>query len=68
MSTGSSREVDELVKALGVDAGISKSEVWRICATIHEALESSRTRLLDTDGYDDSPSIQHAVPMVVAQV
>jgi putative transposase len=28
----STRKVDDLVKALGVDAGISKSEVSRICA------------------------------------
>ena len=28
----STREVDDLVRALGVDTGISKSEVSRICA------------------------------------
>jgi transposase-like protein len=30
----STRKVDDLVKALGVDAGISKSEVSRICAEL----------------------------------
>jgi Transposase, Mutator family len=28
------RKVDDLVKALGVDSGISKSEVNRICAEL----------------------------------
>ncbi len=28
----SARRVDDLVKALGAETGISKSEVWRICA------------------------------------
>jgi putative transposase len=30
----STRAVDDLVKALGADAGISKSEVSRICAAV----------------------------------
>jgi putative transposase len=30
----STRAVDDLVKALGVDSGISKSEVSRICAAV----------------------------------
>jgi putative transposase len=30
----STRKVDDLVKALGVDTGISKSEVSRICADL----------------------------------
>jgi putative transposase len=32
----STRKVDELVKALGADTGISKSEVSRICAEVDE--------------------------------
>jgi putative transposase len=32
----STRKVDDLVKALGVDAGISKSEVSRICAELDQ--------------------------------
>ncbi len=32
----STRKVDDLVKALGIDAGISKSEVSRICAELDE--------------------------------
>jgi len=31
----STRKVDDLVAALGVDAGISKSEVSRICVDLH---------------------------------
>ena len=30
----STRKVDDLVRALGADAGISKSEVSRICAEL----------------------------------
>lgn len=30
----STRKVDDLVKALGADSGISKSEVSRICADL----------------------------------
>jgi putative transposase len=40
----STRKVDDLVAALGVDAGISKSEVSRICAEMDEDLEAFRTR------------------------
>ena len=32
----STRTVDDLVKALGADSGISKSEVSRICADLDE--------------------------------
>ena len=45
----STRKVDQLVAALGVDAGISKSEVSRICAQMDEQLAAFRTRsLVDT--------------------
>jgi transposase-like protein len=43
----STRSVDDLVKALGSDTGISKSEVSRICADLDEQLEAFRTRPLD---------------------
>lgn len=43
----STRKVDDLVKALGGAAGISKSEVSRICAELDGDLEAFRTRALD---------------------
>ena len=43
----STRKVDDLVKALGGAAGISKSEVSRICAELDRDLEAFRTRRLD---------------------
>lgn len=46
----STRPVDDLVQALGVDAGISKSEVSRICAQLDEAVSAFRTRTLSHTG------------------
>jgi len=43
----STRAVDELVQALGAAAGISKSEVSRICAGLDEAVTAFRERRLD---------------------
>ena len=43
----STRKVDDLVKALGAESGISKSEVSRICAQLDVDLEAFRTRRLD---------------------
>src|SRR3954464_11904339 len=43
----STRSVDDLVAALGVDSGISKSEVSRICAGLDEVVGAFRTRSLD---------------------
>ena len=43
----STRKVDDLVKALGVASGISKSEVSRICSALDQELEAFRTRPLD---------------------
>lgn len=40
----STRKVDDLVQALGLDSGISKSEVSRICTLMDKDLESFRTR------------------------
>ncbi|HEX4980196.1 MAG TPA: IS256 family transposase [Ilumatobacteraceae bacterium] len=42
----STRKVDDLVKSLGLEAGISKSEVSRICAQLDDDLEAFRTRTL----------------------
>jgi putative transposase len=42
----STRSVDDLVQALGIDTGISKSEVSRICAGLDEAVTAFRTRTL----------------------
>lgn len=42
----STRSVDDLVAALGVDSGISKSEVSRICAGLDGEIEAFRTRSL----------------------
>jgi putative transposase len=43
----STRSVDDLVEAMGVDSGISKSEVSRICAGLDEVVDAFRTRRLD---------------------
>ena len=43
----STRSVDDLVAALGIDSGISKSEVSRICAGLDEVVAAFRTRALD---------------------
>jgi len=42
----STRSVDDLVAALGVESGISKSEVSRICAGLDEQVEAFRSRSL----------------------
>jgi putative transposase len=42
----STRSVDKLVTALGVDTGISKSEVSRICAALDERVGAFRNRTL----------------------
>lgn len=49
----STRKVDDLVKALGADTGISKSEVSRICANLDEDVAAFRDRPLadTTDPY-----------------
>lgn len=43
----STRKVDDLVAALGVGSGISKSEVSRICAELDSDLDAFRNRPLD---------------------
>ncbi len=42
----STRKVDDLVAALGLESGISKSEVSRICAELDEQLSAFRSRSL----------------------
>ena len=42
----STRSVDDLVAAMGVDTGISKSEVSRICARLDERVDAFRGRTL----------------------
>lgn len=43
----STRKVDDLVVALGIESGISKSEVSRICAALDEEVAAWRERPLD---------------------
>ena len=47
----STRKVDDLVRALGVDSGISKSTVSRICAEIDVEVDAFRSRRLDHIGF-----------------
>jgi len=47
----STRKVDDLVKALGADTGISKSEVSRICADLDGEVATFRGRDLGATGY-----------------
>jgi transposase-like protein len=43
----STRKVDDLVRALGVDSGISRSTVSRICAEIDVEVDAFRNRSLE---------------------
>ena len=47
----STRKVDDLVKALGADTGISKSEVSRICADLDTEVGAFRDRSLAEQGF-----------------
>lgn len=47
----STRKVDDLVKALGADSGISKSEVSRICAGLDAEVAQFRDRSLSSLDY-----------------
>src|SRR3954471_19464570 len=47
----STRKVDDLVKALGIDSGISKSEVSRICADLDVEVGAFRDRTLADTAY-----------------
>jgi transposase-like protein len=47
----STRKVDDLVQALGVASGISKSEVSRICAELDDQVAAFRSRSLDAASF-----------------
>src|SRR5919202_3157628 len=47
----STRKVDDLVAALGLESGISKSEVSRICRELDADMEAFRTRSLGHVGF-----------------
>jgi len=47
----STRKVDDLVAALGIDAGVSKSEVSRICGELDRLVGQFRRRRLDHVGF-----------------
>jgi putative transposase len=47
ISGTSTRKVDDLVRALGCDSGVSRSTVSRICGQIDEEITAFRTRPLD---------------------
>ncbi|GAB3129035.1 hypothetical protein GCM10027056_30420 [Glaciibacter psychrotolerans] len=47
----STRKVDDLVKALGTDSGISKSEVSRICVNLDAEVGQFRDRSLSTHDF-----------------
>jgi putative transposase len=47
----STRSVDDLVAAMGVDTGISKSEVSRICKGLDERVDAFRNRTLGHIGF-----------------
>ena len=47
----STRKVDDLVRALGVDSGVSKSTVSRICGQIDVEVDAFRSRRLDHIGF-----------------
>lgn len=47
----STRKVDDVVKALGIDSGISKSEVSRICADLDVEVAAFRDRSLADIAY-----------------
>jgi putative transposase len=61
----STRKVDDLVAALGIDAGISKSEVSRICGELDGIVATFRDRSL---GHTDFPyvfldaTVRHEAP------
>lgn len=47
----STRKVDDLVKALGADSGISRSEVSRICAVLDQEVSAFRDRSLAEEAF-----------------
>jgi putative transposase len=68
----STRKVDDLVTALGIEAGVSKSEVSRICAELDGIVAAFRERPLDHVRFPyvflDATYVKaHAGPSVVAK-
>ncbi|HYE78642.1 MAG TPA: IS256 family transposase, partial [bacterium] len=68
----STRKVEDLVKALGIEAGVSKSEVSRICAELDEAVAAFRDRRLDHTAFPyiflDATYVKaHEGPLVVSK-
>jgi transposase-like protein len=68
----STRKVDDLVAALGIDTGISKSEVSRICGELDETVGAFRERRLDATRFpylflDATYLKAHQGPSVVAK-
>lgn len=61
----STTKVDDLVKALGCDTGISRSTVSRICAELDHEVEACRSRSLSPLGF---PSIYLDATYVKARV
>lgn len=61
----STRKVDDLVAALGLESGISKSEVSRICAELDTTLEAFRIRTL---GHVEFPYVLLDATYVKARV
>jgi putative transposase len=59
----STRSVDDLVAALGIDSGISKSEVSRICAGLDEVVDAFRSRRLDHAEFPPSRPSRHRGPL-----
>ena len=58
----STRKVDDLVAALGVDAGISKSEVSRICGQLDTEVATWRSRPLDAQPFRYLFGGRHLLP------
>lgn len=68
----STRKVDDLVRALGIDAGVSKSEVSRICAELDAHVGAFRDRSLGEAAFPyiflDATYVKaHAGPHVVSK-
>lgn len=68
----STRKVDDLVRALGIDAGIGKSEVSRICAELDDVVGAFRDRSLKHATFPyvflDATYVKaHAGPAVVSK-
>ncbi|HWH45502.1 MAG TPA: IS256 family transposase [Thermoleophilaceae bacterium] len=68
----STRKVDDLVRALGIDQGVSKSEVSRICAELDAHVEAFRDRSLSHSAFpylflDATYLKAHEGPQVVSK-